>query len=101
MYQSIPLRLSAITGNEEPIAQILLSAAKVQLIKRTRTSINGGRMSSKDETVVGVASVGSTNESQAGVHTVLCELRPSGACMQRSWSVEGVAEQQVSLMTSQ
>ncbi|KAL5511747.1 hypothetical protein ACEPAH_4965 [Sanghuangporus vaninii] len=93
-YDSIPVSLSVRPAQNAAIAKLLLSAAKIQLVKRSRTWLNGGRNASKHESLLAVAEVVDADEGQANANTVSYELCTARPAAQKSWAIDGVAEQQ-------
>ncbi|KAL5529317.1 hypothetical protein ACEPAG_5302 [Sanghuangporus baumii] len=93
-YDSIPLSLSVHPAQNAAIVKLLLSAAKIQLVKRSRTWLNGGRSHSKHESLLAVAEVVGADEGQTNADIVSYELRTVRPAAQKSWAVDGVAEQQ-------
>ncbi|EJD05723.1 uncharacterized protein FOMMEDRAFT_145158 [Fomitiporia mediterranea MF3/22] len=93
-YDTIPMSLSTVSRHDAAVAKLLLSSAKIQLIKRTRTWINCGRNGSSQDGLVGVAEVVGIDENREGTTVFSYELRINRPAVQKSWSVEGVAEQQ-------
>lgn len=95
-YDPIPVNLSIVSPHAPAITKLLLSAVRIQLIKRMRAWVDGGRTVSTFNRVLGVANVVHTDESRVGVSVISSELRSLDPGTQTSWRIDKVAEVQVS-----
>lgn len=90
------MNLSIVSPYAPAITKLLLSAVRIQLIKRMRAWVDGGRTVSTFNRVLGIANVVHTDESRVGVSVISSELRSLDPGTQTSWRIDKVAEVQVS-----
>ena len=91
----IPLTVTIVSPMNPALVKLLQSHIHIQLVKRTRAWLNNSRRALKSESLVGEGKLCRVDESRTGIAVCEFELRAERSAVQKSWAVEGVADQQV------